>query len=124
MSVRPVKAGDTQPTATLADDIEAAGADTVYTWRYTRLDEARMLRFWNQCRGFAAAHWGKPTGSHNNCFRFCDIVLAAGQGVAVEPVSPLSLTARARAAQRAATLASNYSVLSANADGYLKVGLW
>ena len=57
MSVRPVDPKEDRllktPTATLADDIEAEGGDTPHLWRFRNLDEARMMRIWDQFRGLA-----------------------------------------------------------------------
>ena len=123
MSVRPVDPGKDRllktPTATLADDIEAEGGDTPHLWRFRNLDEARMMRVWDQFKGLGAAKW--KNDATENCFHFCDMVLAAGQGVDVEAFSGASLTNRAKGALHLATLAFSHTTLAARAEDYLKV---
>lgn len=123
MSVRPVDPKDDRmlktPTATLADDIEAEGGDTPHLWRFRYLDEARMMRVWDQFKGLAAARW--KSDATENCFHFCDMVLAAGQGVDVEAFSGASLRNRAKGALHLSTLAFTHGLLAAHAEDYLKV---
>lgn len=125
VSVRPAptdapgERGGGRSFATLADDIAAEGGDTPHQWRFRNLDEARMLRVWDQFKGLAAAH--STSGHRDNCFHFCDMLLAAGQGVDVEAFSGAALRNRAQGALHLATLAVTHATLAAHAEDYLKV---
>lgn len=128
MSVRPLKPEDLRSrrskTATLEDDIEGDALDTPPTWVFTRLNEARMMRTWEYFKGDVATDWNGKAVARNNCFRFCDMVLAAGRGVAIESLSGESLTRRAQAALELATLSTDDVGLSGRAEHYLKVEHW
>ena len=56
ISTRPVTgkglpgAGRSNATASLHDDVTAEGGDTNHKWRFTRLDECKMLRVWLELR--------------------------------------------------------------------------
>jgi len=126
MSVRPVKdtanRGPEAMTATLADDVKAEGRDTPYLWTYTRMDEARILRAWDQFKGPLALH--SKTRKRENSFRVCDMLLAIGRGHEIEPTATGTLTDQAEAPIRFAALAINRIALSANAERYLKFEHW
>ena len=128
ISVRPVKPEVAftrrTKTATLADDIEGDALDTPPTWVYTRLNESVMVRTWERFKGDVATDWNGHAVARNNCFRFCDMLLAAGRGVAIELVSGESLRRRAEAALELATLSTNQVGLSGRAEHYLKVEHW
>ena len=129
MSTRRLKKGELRTgmqgeTATLADDIAGGGGDTGRIWRFTHLDEARMLRLWGQRRDLADTEWTDRANYQNNCFRFCDMVLSAGQGIAVEPMAAVSYSKRAEGALRIATLAIDHESLVARAEHALKFEHW
>lgn len=128
MSVRPLKPETLltrrSQNATLADDVKGEAVDTPPTWVFTRLNEARMMRTWEQFKGDVATDWNGDAVARNNCFRFSDMVLAAGRGVAVDSISGESLTARAEAALALATLSTDHAGLSGRAEHYLKVEHW
>jgi hypothetical protein len=128
MSVRPVKdstnRGPEAMTATLADDVKAEGRDTPYLWTYTRMDEARILRAWDQFKGPLALH--SKTRKRENSFRVCDMLLAIGRGYQADGGLHRAgtLTDQAEAPIRFAGLALNRIALSANAERYLKFEHW
>ena len=128
MSVRPLKPEDQRKrgenNATLADDVEAEKFDTPPTWVFTRLNERAMVRTWEQFKGDVATDWNGHAVARNNCFRFTDMVLAAGRGVAVDSISGESLSRRAEAALALATLSTDETGLSRRAEHYLKVEHW
>lgn len=128
MSVRPLKSEEIlarrSNNATLADDVKGEALDTPPTWVFTRLHEARMMRTWEQFKGDVATDWNGLTVARNNCFRFTDMVLAAGRGVAIDSISGDSLTTRAKAALVLATLSTDGTGLFGRAEHYLKVEHW
>ena len=111
-------------TATLEDDVEAEGVMLPPMWVYTRLNEAVMVRVWDQYKGDVATDWNGKNSYQNNCFRFCDMVMAAGQGHAIDTKSHESLSRRAAGSLQMATLATSDAALSERAEHYLKVQLW
>ena len=128
MSVRALKVTEGNRvlyrSATLADDIEAAGADTLLTWKFTRLDEARMLRIWDQYRTTVSVEMREVADAKKKCFSFCDWAIAAGRGFDVNEPSVASFKKRAEGALCKATLANSYAALAGRADHYLKFERW
>ena len=128
MSVRPLPPlaalSRRSKTATLADEIEGDALDTPPTWVFRRLNEASMVRTWERFKGDVATDWNGHAVARNNCFRFCDMVLAAGRGIAIDSISGESLTKRAQAALELATLSTDDVGLSGRAEHYLKVERW
>ena len=126
MSVRPVtdnaNRGPEATTATLADDVKAEDGDTPYLWTYTKMDEARVLRAWDQFKGPLKLH--AKNRKRENCFRVCDMLLAIGRGHEIEPTATGSLTDQAKASTLLAALALNRIALAANAERYLKFEHW
>ena len=107
---------------TLADDIKAAGGDTQHQWLFRHLDECRMVSFWG---AVSSSIVSDPTGySAATSFRMCDMVLAAGRGIAVESNPGLRLTDRARGFATSAALASSFVDLGGRAEHYLQVDHW
>lgn len=126
MSVRPIKdkvnRGPEAMTATLADDVEAEGRDTPYLWTYTKMDEAKVLRAWDQFKGPLAIH--AKNRKRENSFRVCDMLLAIGRGLEIGPTATGSLTEQAKASTLFAALAINRIALASNAERYLKFEHW
>ncbi len=128
MSVRAAKPdGLPRPvgaTASLADDLDAAGTALPQRWQFSRFDEARVLRLWHQCRGAVLAGGYSQAGSRNNCFRLCDRLLYAGQGQEVEMLGSASLSKSAHGSLQISLLVDNYSALSARATDCQQIGCW
>ncbi len=126
VSTRPLpatkNASDYARLNTLTDDISAAGGDTEHQWLFRHLDECRMVRYWGTVAGSLAPD---PEGySAETSFRMCDMVLAAGRGIAVESNPGLGLAARAQGFVAAAGMASSYVDLAGRASQYLEVEHW
>lgn len=111
-------------TASLADDLAAAGATLPQRWQFRDFDEARVLRLWHQCRGSVLAGGYSKAGSRNNCFKLCDRLLYAGQGQEVEMLGSASLKKSAHGSLQISLLVDNYSALSARADDCQKIRRW
>ena len=128
MSVRAVKATDhgreIVRSATLGDDVDAAGAEAVLTWKFTRLNEARMLRIWDQYRTATSVEMREFADARTRCFLFCDWALAAGRGYEVDEPSAAPLRRRAQGALIMSTLANSHSALASRADHYLTFERW
>lgn len=126
VSTRPVKQGSGQArrtrTATLADDLEAEGGDTLFTWLFRHLDEGRMLRLWSSMQGNLTTD--AETYAPETSFRTSDMILAAGRGIDVEDNSSSAFAARARGRKTVATLAPSCGALGTRADNYLEVEHW
>lgn len=108
--------------ATLADDLEAEGGDTVNKWIFRHLDEVRMVRMWGTLRGNAASNMQKTPAETS--FRTTDMVLAAGRGFDVEPNSAASFKSRAKAMLALSGVAATGSALRSRAEHYLKAEHW
>lgn len=126
ISTRPLpetqNASDFARLNTLADDIRAAGGDTQHQWLFRHLDECRMVRFWG---AVASSIVSDPTGySAATSFRMCDMVLAAGRGIAVESNPGLGSADRAHGFATSVGLASTFVDLGGRADHYLQVDHW
>ena len=111
-------------TASLADDLAAAGTSLPQRWQFSDFDEARVLRLWHQCRGSVLAGGYSQAGSRNNCFKLCDRLLYAAQGQEVEMLGSASLRKSAHGSLQISLLVDNYSALSARADACQKIGRW
>ena len=111
-------------SATLADDIEAAGTETSLVWKFTRLNEPRMLRIWEQYQTTTTLEMREVAEAKKKCFSFCDWVLAAGRGYEVESPSAAPLKKRAEGALLMATIANTHGALANRADQYMKFERW
>jgi hypothetical protein len=129
MSTRPLEGGlanphrKESPNTTLTEDIAAEGADTGHIWRFSHMDEGRMLRLWVTLRDAIAlvsrAKYEDATG-----FKTSDLILAAGRGRDVETYPVATATARAEAMIFTQTAAANSRQLQARADHYAQVEHW
>jgi hypothetical protein len=108
--------------ATFVEDLKAEGGDTDEIWIFQRLDERRMLSLWGSLRGNAAANAQKKPDEIS--FRTTDMVLAAGRGHDVEPISAAPFSRRAKGAVLLAGVASSGSALRARAEYYQKTEHW
>lgn len=111
-------------SATFHDDIEAAGTETTLAWKFTRLNEARMLRIWEQYQTTTTLEMREFAEARKKCFSFCDWALAAGRGYEVESPSAAPLKKRAEGAVLMATIANTHGALAGRADHYMKVERW
>ncbi len=110
-------------TATLAEDIKAEGGqDTPYTWSYENMDEARMLRAWDQFKEPMIRH--AKNRKMENCFQVCDMLLAIGRGIDIDPDAAGSLTGQAMAPVQRLALSVDRKELAAQAERYLKYEHW
>ena len=129
MSTRPLEGGPLNPrrkespNTTLAEDIEAEGADTQHIWLFRRMDESRMLRMWSTLKDAVAlvsrAKYEDATG-----FQSSDLIMAAGRGLDVETYPVATATRRAEAMTFMATAAANSRQLQSRADHYAQVEHW
>lgn len=129
ISTRPVTgkvsagAGRSYATATLLDDVTAEGGDTHHKWRFTRMDECKMLRVWFGLRkNFTTLGTRKYDPSVS--FRTSDLILAAGRGIEVESSSTASFSKQAHAVAVGEAVATNFSQLHGRAEYYSMVEHW
>lgn len=110
-------------TATLQDDINAEGGETTDIWHFNRMDESRMLRLWGSMTervGTVPVTLYDPRSS----FRVCDLILAAGRGIAVEAQPTAGLADRAFGQSVADAGATSFVQLQVRADYYAEVEHW
>lgn len=129
ISTRPVT-GNLQPgagrgnaTASLHDDVTAERGDTVHKWRFTRMDECKMLRVWLELRKNFVVPGAREYQSSVS-FRTSDLILAAGRGIDVESNSVASFSKRARGVAVGDAVATNFTQLHGRAEYYAQVEHW
>lgn len=110
-------------TATLHDDVAAEGGDTDHRWRFTRMDECKMLRVWFGLRqNFATP--GSRKYQPSTSFRTSDLILAAGRGIEVESSSSASFSEQAHGVAVAEAVAGDAVQLHGRAEHYAQVEHW
>ena len=129
ISTRPVTgkglpgAGRSNATASLHDDVTAEGGDTKHKWRFTRLDECKMLRVWLELRKSFVVP-GDRTYQPSVSFRTSDLILAAGRGIDVESNSVASFSKRAHGVAASEAVATDFTQLHGRAEYYAQVEHW
>ena len=115
--------GRSYATASLLDDVTAEGGDTHHKWRFTGMDECKMLRVWFGLRkNFATPGTRKYQPSVS--FRTSDMILAAGRGIEVESNSVASFSKRAHGVAVGEAVATNFAQLHGRAEYYSMVEHW
>jgi hypothetical protein len=108
---------------TLEEDMQAEGRVPPHLWFFTRLDECRMLRLWDQYKHDVAdvpPERYLPTTS----FRISDLILSAGRGLDVEGNPVSSFTRQASGMAVAAAVATDFVQLQGRADHMAHVQHW